>query len=101
MLPALTPDDRPTKAAEGVAAGLVKDNGKGGTPPSFDGLDQELAMTTSTGQPDPDTLVKGLLENPEYKARLLVRYTKTGVGYATGEDGIPHRCLILAVAAGR
>jgi len=104
-LPALAVDDRLARAAASAATGLAKAKGKGGTPSAFDGLDQksyrELAMTTSVGQPDADALVKGLMENPDYKARLLGNYARAGLGYATDDDGIPYWCVILALPAGR
>jgi len=103
QLGALAADPGLGKPAEAVAAELAR--GKEGKAPSFDGVEQkryqDLAMTISSGQPDPETLVKGLLQNPDYKARLLGKYSRIGVGYATGEDGIPHWCVILGLPANR
>jgi uncharacterized protein YkwD len=101
----LSADPRLTRAAETVAADLAKNKGKRTTPTAFDQIDgkfyKELAMTTSGGQPDANVLVKSLMENPDYKAQLLGKYSRVGVGYASAEDGIPHWCLILGLPSNR
>jgi len=105
-LAALTVDGNLARAAREQAAALAKAKGQGGTPTSFEGLDQrkyrELAMTTATGQPDPETVLKTFLETPGHKEKMIGRmYSRVGIGYATAEDGTPSWCVILAQPASR
>jgi uncharacterized protein YkwD len=101
----LSVDPRLARAAEAVAADLAKNKGKRTSPSAFEQIDgklyRELAMTTSGGQPDAEVLVKSLMDNPDYKAQLLGKYSRIGVGYATAEDGIPHWCVILGLPSNR
>jgi uncharacterized protein YkwD len=101
----LAADPRLARAAETVAADLARNKGKRSTPSAFDQIEgkfyKELAMTTSGGQPDANVLVKSLMDNPDYKAQLLGKYSRIGVGYATAEDGIPHWCVILGLPSNR
>ena len=101
----LAADPRLTRAAETMAADLARNKGKLTSPSAFEQIEgrlyKELAMTTSGGQPDANVLVKSLMDNPDYKAQLLGKYSRIGVGYATAEDGIPHWCVILGLPSSR
>ena len=96
----LTIDPKLATAAQDQANELASAKGKGGTPTSFNKLDTnqyaELAMSTATGPPTADVVLKMFLENPSYKERLLGPVTKVGVGYGNDADGTPYWCLILA-----
>ena len=104
-LGSLAVNPRLALAAESVATDLAKNKGKKTSPTAFDRIEgrlyKELAMTTSGGQPDAPVLVKSLMDNPDYKAQLLGKYSKIGVGYATAEDGIPHWSIILGLPSNR
>ncbi len=104
-LPSLAVDTRLAKAAGDQAVALARKKGEGGTPTSFSEIDarkyQELAMTTAVGQPTSEAVIKTLLDSPDHKAKLLGKFTKLGVGYATGEDGTPFWCIILGLPARR
>lgn len=97
--PKLTVDPKLATAAQIQAAESAKTSGKDGTPTSFTGLDTsqyaELAMSTATGPPTAEAVLKMFLDNPSYKDRLFGQVTKIGVGYATDPHGIPSWCLIL------
>ena len=104
-LPPFVVDPKLADAAKVQAVALAKRKGAGGTPNQFEGVDERryksIAMSTMTGQPDPEAVVKTLLDSPAHKPHVLGKFTKVGVGYATDEDGTPHWCLILATPAGR
>ena len=98
-LGALSKDRRLAKAAQAVALDLAKNKGKMTTPSAFDEIAgkafRDLAMSTSGGQPDAETLVESLMANPDTKAKLLGKYSRIGIGYANGPHGYPHWSIIL------
>lgn len=99
-LPGLSEDPKLTRAARSVAGDLASKKGQGVPPSRIEGIDEsryeEIASFFATGNPDAESVVKMFVESPDYKARILGKYAKAGIGYATAEDGTPHWCLIFA-----
>lgn len=97
--PKLTVDSKLATAAQAQSVDSAKAGGKEGTPTKFYGLDtsqySELAMSTASGAPTADAVIKLFLANPGYKERLFGPSTKVGVGYATDHEGVPYWSLIL------
>ncbi len=104
-LPAMAIDPNLARSAREQAGILAKSKGQGGTPLSFDGVDEkkfrELAMTTAVGQPDAEAVVKTFLDSPGHREKLLGKFSRVGIGYATAEDGVPSWCVILASPVNR
>jgi uncharacterized protein YkwD len=96
----MTIDPKLAKAAqdqaERLASGKVKSGGedvlKAVEVKSF----RDLAVSTSSGNPDAETMIKMLMANSEQKTQILGKYARIGTGYATSDDGTPHWCIILA-----
>ncbi len=103
--PKLAIDSRLATAAQTQAVESARTKGKGGTPTKFEGVDTaryaELAMSTATGPPTAEAVLKLWLDNANYKERLFGSATKIGMGYATDSEGTPYWCLILGKPAGR
>lgn len=82
--------------ADKLASGKVKSGGeevlKAAEVKSF----RDLAVSTSSGNPDAETMIQMLMANSDQKAQILGKYARIGTGYATSEDGTPHWCIILA-----
>jgi uncharacterized protein YkwD len=99
-LPLMTVDPKLSKAAQEKADKLAKVESRGGGTASSDGLDPkdfpETAVSTASGHPDADSMMKALLESPQLKEQILGKYTKIGAGYAVSKDGTPYWSLILA-----
>ena len=104
-LPAFGVDIKLSTAAQAQAVALAKRKGMGGTPKQFEGLDEKryrsMAMSTISGQPDAEAVVKTLLDSPEHKTHLMGKFTKVGAGYAADENGTPHWSLIIATPSSR
>lgn len=98
-------DTKLAKAAQERAASLAEKKSQGGSTGGFEGIDQkfyqDLALSTASGNPDADSMVKGLKDRPDTKSQILGKFAKIGTGYATSEDGTPYWCLILANPARR
>jgi uncharacterized protein YkwD len=99
-LPAITMDPKLAKAAQDQAAKLAKAKNQEGNTPTFDGIDQkaypDVAVTTTSGQPDAESMTRVLMESAKHKEQILGKYARIGTGYATAEDGTPYWCVILA-----
>jgi uncharacterized protein YkwD len=100
--PGLSVDPKLAKFAQEQATNLAR---KKATTASFDGLDQrpyqDVAMSSGTGHPNAESMLKSMLDNPELKTQLIGKFARIGTGYATAEDGTPFWCLILANPARR
>jgi uncharacterized protein YkwD len=98
--PSLTADARLNKHAQELAEKLAKAKSQGGGTASLDGIDSKLfpdiALSTASGHPDAESMIKSLMEKPDMKAQLLGKYARIGTGYALSDDGVPYWCLILA-----
>ena len=102
-LPAFAVDALLARVAREQSEILAKSKGK--ATPSFDGIDankyRELALTTAIGQPDPDSVLKMLLESPDHMEKVLGKFSRVGIGYSTAEDGQPSWCVILGLPTNR
>jgi uncharacterized protein YkwD len=98
-LPALVEDPPLSKAAQDQAVTMAKNKSEGTAEGRFDDIDpkiyHDIAMSTASGQPNAQSVVKALLARDELKKQILGKYSKVGTGYATAEDGVPYWCLIL------
>ncbi len=99
-LPSMAVDPRLAKFAQDQSAKLAKAKAQGGAKASFEGLDgslyPNLAMSTATGQPDAEAVVKSLINSGDQKPQILEQFARIGVGYSTAEDGTPFWIVILA-----